>query len=913
MGRALRGRAPARFGAALTALLLAAAGQTPAQDRRTVVEPHLPAACAVLQAERVSGSLAASDDTARIQHAIDHCPAGAAVRLATDRGQPALAAFVSGPLTLRSGVTLWVDAGATLYATPDPAAYDLGRGLCGHEDSAGRGCKPFISVDDTSGAAIMGDGVIDGQGGQPMAGGSQSWWQLARQAQRDHLNQNVPHLIVASHARDFTLYRVTLRNAPKFHVVLRQVEGFTAWGVRIATPGDARNTDGIDPISSRDVTIIHSDIRAGDDNVAIKSGKEGPSEYISVLHNHFYSGHGMSIGSNTDGGIAHVLVDDLSMDGTTSGLRIKSDRSRGGLVTDIHYRNVCLRGVRAPIDISAAYDPQATGTLIPRYEGLFFEHVHSMTPGRPVMQGYDAAHPVLATMDDVTFDGTGGAQACAAAFVAFPAPASASASASASTSGSADAAVNRDRPQLTAQQALAYSYAEVLKTTGKAGQERLDPWDPLADALVTNAAPSPSPDYMVDASSSAAGVFHSVQAAVGQAVADIDTGKTGDKKRLTILVKPGVYHELLYVPATAIPITLAGEDGDASRTRISANLDAAVSGDDYAARFGAQFADAPPAIRAMHQSVLKKQLIDTVGTAVAWIKGDGFQARNITFENDYNRDKGGAGSECPASACPTIVVNGQKQTIHHQAVALMVDGADKVQFENVRFIGYQDTLFLRSAAIATTARSFFDRVYIEGDVDFIFGDTTAYFNRCEVRSLGDRSASYATAANTSYRTRYGFVFNECRFTSDRSSPASAAGKFYLGRQWFHSQRCTPYAAVDVPGYACTFGQRDYYDAPSGGISRDVLESVGKVAILNSSIGAHIDKAHPWSNWNARGSLSYRPVQYDSDDYWNNLLAIHLDPAMLGYAAPKSPPEPFLVEFNNRDENDTGIDIKKAAK
>jgi pectin methylesterase-like acyl-CoA thioesterase len=865
---------PALFSALAAAMLLSASNPALAQDRRTVVEPHIPAACAVLTA-----APAGADDTARIQDAIDHCGAGAAVRLAAgDRS----AAFVAGPLILRSGVTLWIDAGATLYATSKPSAYDLGQGLCGRNDAAGKGCKPFITVDDTNGAAIMGDGVIDGQGGQAMTGDSQSWWQLARQAQRDHLNQNAPHLIAASRARDFTLYRITLRHAPKFHVVLRQVEGFTAWGVTIDTPADARNTDGIDPISSRDITITRSFIRAGDDDVAIKSGKEGPSQYISVVHNHFYSGHGMSIGSNTDGGIDHVLVDDLSMDGTTSGLRIKSDRSRGGLVGDIRYANVCLRGVRKPIDISAHYDAQAVGALIPRYEGIVFEHVHGMTPGRPGIEGYDDAHPGRVRMDDVTFDGQGGACACAAAFAPFPVAAGKAA---------------RERPQLSAQQAQAYSYAEVLKYTGKAGEERLDPWDPLAETTMS----SPPPDYIVDAASSSAGVFHSVQAAVSQAVADMADGHpNAGKKRLYILLKPGVYRELLYVPATRIPLTLYGEDGDAGRTRIGASLDAAVAGGDYAARFGAQFAAAPPQIQAMYQSVLKKQLIDTVGTAIVWIRSDGFQARNITFANDYNRDKGGAGSECPAAACPTIVVNGQKQTIHHQAVALMVDGADKVQFENVRFLGYQDTLFLRSAAIAATARSFFDRVYIEGDVDFIFGDTTAYFNRCEIRSLGDRSASYATAANTSIHTRYGFVFNECRFTSDR--PA-AAGKFYLGRQWFHSQRCTPYAPVAVADYVCAYGSRDYYEAPVGGISKDVLETVGKVAILNSTIGAHIDRRHPWSDWNAPGSLSYRPVQYDSDDYWNNLLAAHLDPQALGYAARREPAEPFLVEFNNRDEGD----------
>ncbi|MGK3810989.1 glycosyl hydrolase family 28 protein, partial [Enterococcus faecium] len=90
-------------------------------------------------------------------------------------------------------------------------------------------------------------------------------------------------------------------------------------------------TDGIDPGASQDVTITHSFIRTGDDNVAIKAGS-GTTSHISLIDNHFYWGHGLSIGSETVGGVSDILVQNLTLDGTTSGLRIKSDVSRGGLV-----------------------------------------------------------------------------------------------------------------------------------------------------------------------------------------------------------------------------------------------------------------------------------------------------------------------------------------------------------------------------------------------------------------------------------------------------------------------------------------------------------------------------------------------------------------------------------------------------
>ncbi|WP_426193441.1 glycoside hydrolase family 28 protein [Massilia sp. DWR3-1-1] len=376
--------------------LCAAAG---AQDSRTVSEPRLPPACAVLAPLALA---AGGDDAARIQAALDACAPGHALHLAPANAQ---GRFTSGPLRLPSGVTLVIDGGATLYASGDARVYDRGAGSCGTIDTNGRGCRPLISADDTSGAGIMGDGVIDGQGGRLVDGKTESWWQLARRAQKEKGRQNVPRLIEVNRSRDFTMHRITLRNSPNFHVTLNRVDGFTAWGVRIDTPHDARNTDGIDPISSRNVTIAHSFIRTGDDNVAIKAGNNGPTENISILHNHFYSGHGMSIGSETNGGVRKVLVEDLSMDGTTAGLRIKSNDTRGGDVRDIVYRNVCLRDVKAPIYIGTHYEPQPAGTLIPSYAGITMERVHSITPGKVLLQGYDEQRPLLLTVRDVVVAG----------------------------------------------------------------------------------------------------------------------------------------------------------------------------------------------------------------------------------------------------------------------------------------------------------------------------------------------------------------------------------------------------------------------------------------------------------------------------------------------------------------------------
>lgn len=859
------------------ALAVVASPAAQAQDARKVSEPAPPPSCAVLTAGAPGG-----DDTARIQSAIDHCPAGRSVRLSASNEKQR---FTSGPLVLRSGVSLLVDANTTLLASSNPRLYDRGAGTCGSIDQSGRGCKPFLTIDNARASGIYGEGTIDGQGGRVVDGGSESWWQLARRAQQEDARQNVPRLIEITNSQDISLHRITLRNSPNFHVTLNRVDGFTAWGVRIDTPATARNTDGIDPISSRNVTIAYSHIRTGDDNVAIKAGNNGTTENISVLHNRFYSGHGMSIGSETNGGVRRILVEDLSMDGTTSGLRIKSDVSRGGVVDQVSYRNICLRDVKKPIDISSRYDGKANGTQVPLYTNIAFDDVHSVTPGRVIVQGYDEQHLAQVSLRDVSIAGkadqklefarlsgeavgTRDTSTCANRFAPFPEP-----------------VAPGQRPQLTLEQAKQFSYSEVLKYVGPAGSEAVDPWDPLNDPLATGA--PFTPDYTVDQAAHADGIrsFNTVQEAISRAVLD---SAAHPARRLYMLIKPGVYRELVYIPASAAPITLYGEGKDAAATRITARLEASMTGAAYASRHGAQFAGVAPDVQAMYESIKDRPQIGTFGTQTVWAKNNGFQARNLTFENGYNKDTGNARAE----ELPNI------NNVHHQALALSVDGVDKAQFENVRLLGFQDTLFLKSPQPGSTVRSFFHKSYIEGDVDFIFGDSTAYFYQSEIRTLGDRGVSYVGAPDTHVKTRYGFVFDNVRFTHE----GKRQGDFYLMRQWFHSARCTPYAPLALEGYSCTYGQSNGYTAPVGTVARVSLEAVGKMVVLNSRIGAHINKQHPWADWNRKGTISYRPAQYNSDDHWNYLLKAGIDPVKdLGYAKPPSPPDIFVGEFNNSDE------------
>lgn len=380
-----------------------------AQDARKVVEPSVPPACTTLYAKigRAATSIAPVDegklDTARIQAALDACPAGRAVVL--ERTSERTDAFLSGPLELRRGVALVVARGAYLFGSRNPRDYDLHPGVCGTITEDGHGCKALINGDGVPGAAVMGDGVIDGRGGETILGQNISWWNLADMA-RAGGTQNNPRLIALRHCDNFTLYRITLMNSPNFHVGYNGGNGFAAWGVKIWSPERARNTDGIDPGNSTNVTITHCYIHTGDDQVAIKAPAGAPTTHLSIVHNHFYTGHGMSIGSLTAGGASAIRVSDLSIDGADNGLRIKSNITRGGLVHDVVYQDVCIRDTANPILMDTNYSAHVSkeDSQPPVFRDITLRGVRVEGDGKVTLEGLDRTHRLGIQFDGVMFD-----------------------------------------------------------------------------------------------------------------------------------------------------------------------------------------------------------------------------------------------------------------------------------------------------------------------------------------------------------------------------------------------------------------------------------------------------------------------------------------------------------------------------
>lgn len=231
-----------------------------------------------------------------------------------------------------------------------------------------------------------------------------------------------------------------------------------------------------------------------------------------------------------------------------------------------------------------------------------------------------------------------------------------------------------------------------------------------------------------------------------------------------IRIKPGTYREVVHVDKPGIEFR--GETKDPSKVVL-------VYGNSAASTCG------------------------TRCSGTLFVNGEDFVATEMTIANDYSKT-----SNVPS-----------------QAVAVMVRG-DRAVFRKVRLLGAQDTLYAASEGCqgddkskCKPSRQYYTDCYIEGHVDFIFGDAKAVFENCEIRAIPHVEGGYLTAqSNTVPNQDGGYVFNHCKLTAD---PGVANGSYYLGRPW-----------------------RDY----------------STVIFLNTTIGAHINP-EGWSTW--KGSPTER--------------------------------------------------------
>src|SRR5262249_58435706 len=132
-------------------------------------------------------------------------------------------------------------------------------------------------------------------------------------------------------------------------------------------------------------------------------GTGAPATHMSIVHNHFYTGHGMSIGSETNGGASAIYVGDLSIDGADNGLRIKSNITRGGLVHDVVYEDVCIRDTANPVMMDTSYLAHVSkeDNRPPVFREITVRNARVEGGGKETLEGLDAERRVGIRFDNV--------------------------------------------------------------------------------------------------------------------------------------------------------------------------------------------------------------------------------------------------------------------------------------------------------------------------------------------------------------------------------------------------------------------------------------------------------------------------------------------------------------------------------
>ena len=300
------------------------------------------------------------DDTAALQAAILSCPAGG--RVLIPKGE-----YLTGPLFLKSHITMEFKEGAVLYLKTDRAQLPVLPGMTRTTDEEGEyllgswegnpldafaSLMTGIGVEDVK---IIGPGVLDGQGNKG------DWWvnpKIKRIAYR-------PRMFYLKDCKDITLQGVTVRNSPAWNLHPTFSENLNFLNVRIEAPANSPNTDGFDPESCKHVRMYGTVFSVGDDCIAIKAGKiymgmkyHVPCEDVEIAWCCMLDGHGgVTVGSEMAGGVRNVRVHHCFMRGNDRGLRIKTRRGRGkyAVIDDIVFYDVRMEGVRCPLVVNAMY------------------------------------------------------------------------------------------------------------------------------------------------------------------------------------------------------------------------------------------------------------------------------------------------------------------------------------------------------------------------------------------------------------------------------------------------------------------------------------------------------------------------------------------------------------------------------
>ncbi len=341
-------------------------------------------------------------NTESFAKAIEHLVSKGGGKLTVPRG-----IWLTGPITLKSNINLYLDAGAFVVFSSDFDDYPL-------IPTSFEGLETFRCISPINGidlenVAITGSGTIDGSGdawrpvkkskmtaaqwstllkkGGVLSSDKKTWYpsEKSMAGSENTGNFNVPDaktkeefekykdflrpvMVSIVNSKNVLLDGVTFQNSPAWNLHPLMCENVIIRNLNIRNPWYSQNGDGLDLESCKNTLIYNNTFDVGDDAICIKSGKDAdgrkrgiPTENVIVKNNIVYHAHGgFVVGSEMSGGVKNVHVSKCTFIGTDVGLRFKSTRGRGGIVENIYISDIDMINIPTePIRFNLFYGGQS--------------------------------------------------------------------------------------------------------------------------------------------------------------------------------------------------------------------------------------------------------------------------------------------------------------------------------------------------------------------------------------------------------------------------------------------------------------------------------------------------------------------------------------------------------------------------
>ena len=309
--------------------------------------------------------------TKAIQSAIDACHAKGGGRVVLKPGR-----YLTGSVFLKDGVELRLDKGVELIGSQRFEDYpEIDTRIAGIEMKWPAALLNMIGIRK---AAVTGEGRVNARGKFCW----DKYWAMRKEYDAKGLRWIVDYdvkrvrTLLIQHSSDITVKGIRLSNSPFWTLQVLYSEYVTLDGiiVRNNEDGHGPSTDGVDIDSSSWVLVENCDIDCNDDDFCLKAGRDWdglrvnrPTEYVVIRKCIARRGGGLlTLGSETSGGIRHVLATDLTAKGTGNGFHIKSATTRGGTVEDVHVRNIAMDSVGNVILFTMNWNPAYSYSTLPK-------------------------------------------------------------------------------------------------------------------------------------------------------------------------------------------------------------------------------------------------------------------------------------------------------------------------------------------------------------------------------------------------------------------------------------------------------------------------------------------------------------------------------------------------------------------